>query len=284
MSSPAVQPKTLPTGRSLPRPVRRHGRSKPRRKLAWKRLDVRSRHCFLALIFLVAQGIFFFSSLFQVQSIQIAGLETLKASQVKQQSGLKAGTLLWMAPPTRVAERIAELQNVQRASVQYVLPGRVRITVEERQPAYQVASNTPRPVWYAVDREGVVLRRIKGTNNDLPRFKIEQRVEVGQHLHPALMATCAEACDRFEGQFPAAVWYYTLDQRGNLSLRTFNRQYPVDVQLGSLENLDQKIEILKALTNSVLQKELVTAIDLRFPAPVVRLLHPPKTTEAMPTP
>jgi cell division septal protein FtsQ len=282
MSRPAIQsqPGRLHTGRSLPRPNRpRAARPKPRTRVLPQGLRLRSRHCFLILIFLIAQGIFLCSSLFQVQQIQVAGLETLRSQQVLQKCGLQKGDTLWLHNPSSVAERVATFQNVEKVRVQYVLPGQVRITVLERQPIYQVASNTPSPVWYAVDSDGLVLRKIKGTSNDLPRLKLEQTIEVGQRLHPALIATCAEACKRIEQQFPSAVWYYTLDQRGNLAFRTFSRQYPVDVQLGTLQNLDHKLEVLQALMSSVAQKQLVAGIDLRYPAPVIRLLHPPKPPE-----
>lgn len=280
MSRPAIQsqPGRLHhSGRSLPRPTRsRQARSKSRSSVVPQGLRLRSRHCFLVIIFLIAQGIFMCSSLFQVQDLQVAGLETLRSKQVLQECGLKKGDTMWLHSPTTVANRIAKFQNVQKVHVQYVLPGHVRITVIERQPIYQVASNTPSPVWYAVDSEGLVLRKIKGTSNDLPRLKLEQTVEVGQRLHPALIATCSEACRRIEQQFPSAVWYYTLDQRGNLAFRTFSRQYPVDVQLGSLQNLDHKLQVLSALMSSVMQQQLVASIDLRYPAPVIRLMHPPK--------
>jgi hypothetical protein len=239
-------------------------------------VSVRSRHCFLVLLFVVAQAIVFTSSLFQVQRISVGGLETLSSKQVIQQSGMKQGQYLWMTAPGTIAARLGKLQNVASTNVSYVLPGQIHITVHERQPVYQVASNTANPVWYAVDQHGLVLRKLKGTSNEWPRLKLEEQIEVGQRLHPALIATCNQACGLIEQEFPASIWYYTLDQRGNLSFRTFSRLYPVDVQLGNLDNLPYKLKVLRALMDSVMQKQQVSAVDLRFSAPVVRLLHPPK--------
>ena len=281
MLRPAVQSNTrMTSARPLPRPRRqRANRAKPSSGFHLPSWSVSSRHCFLVLVFLLAQVILFTSSLFQVQRIYVAGNETLTSEQVLRQSGLKNGEYLWKQQPGTVADRVAKLQNVGSAQVSYILPGQINITVHERQPVYQVASNTANPTWYAVDEHGLVLRKLKGTSNQYPRLKLEDSIEVGKRLHPALIATCSQACGLIEQEFPASIWYYTMDQRGNLSFRTFSRQYPVDVQLGSLENLNYKLQVLRALMNSVMQQQQVAGIDLRFSTPVVRLLHPPKPPE-----
>jgi len=276
MLRPAVQSHPrLSSTRPLPRPRRqRANRSKSGSGESW--LKISSRHCFLVLVFLLAQVILFTSSLFQVQRIHVAGTETLSSDQVLRQCGLKNGQYLWSVRPGTIANRVARLQNVGSAHVSYVLPGQVDITVHERQPVYQVASNTDSPTWYAVDQQGLVLRKLKGTSNQYPRLKLDESIQVGKRLHPALIATCSQACGLIEQEFPASIWYYTMDKRGNLSFRTFSRQYPVDVQLGSLDNLNYKLKVLRALMNSVMQQQQVAGIDLRFSTPVVRLLHPPK--------
>lgn len=280
MLRPAVQSNTRMTStRPLPRPRRQRAHRAKSSSISMPAWSVSSRHCFLILIFLVAQAILFTSSLFQVQRIFVAGTETLTSAQVLRQCGLKNGQYLWKQQPGEVANRVAQLRNVASAHVSFILPGQVNITVHERQPVYQVASNKANPTWFAVDEHGLVLRKLKGTSNQYPRLKLDETIEVGKRLHPALIATCSQACGLIEQEFPASIWYYTMDQRGNLSFRTFSRQYPVDVQLGSLENLDYKLKVLRALMNSVMQKQQVAGIDLRFSTPVVRLLHPPKPPE-----
>ena len=282
MLRPAVQSNTrISSARPLPRP-RRQRATRPTRSsnpLGEWRLSVSSRHCFLVVIFLVAQAILFTSSLFQVQRIYVTGNETVTSEQVLARCGLVNGQYLWKQRPATVAGRVAALQNVAGCNVAYVLPGQVNITVRERRPVYQVASNQPNPSWYAVDEQGLVLRKLKGTSNQFPRLKLDQEIKVGQRLHPALIATCSQACGLIEQEFPASIWYYTMDPRGNLSFRTFSRQYPVDVQLGTLENLNYKLRVLRALMNTVMQQQQVAGIDLRFSTPVVRLLHPPKPPE-----
>lgn len=277
-----MQSNTRPTStRPLPRPKRQRANRNTRASnpLSEWRWSVSSRHCFLVFIFLLAQVILFTSSLFQVQRIYVTGNETVSEQQVLTQCGLQTGQYLWKQRPASVAGRVAEIQNVARCNVAYILPGQVNITVRERRPVYQVASNRPNPTWYAVDEQGLVLRKLKGTSNQYPRLKLDEEIQVGQRLHPALIATCSQACGLIEKEFPASIWYYTMDQRGNLSFRTFSRQYPVDVQLGTLENLNYKLKVLGALMNSVMLQQQVAGIDLRFSTPVVRLLHPPKPPE-----
>jgi cell division septal protein FtsQ len=237
---------------------------------------LRSRHCFLVLLFALAQMLVFSSQMFQVDGISVAGTETISQASILKMCGLKKGDYLWRQSPTTVANRLRALQNLESAQVSFVLPGQVHITINERQPVYQVASNAPHSPWFGVDAHGLVLRQLKGASNELPRLKVEESLKVGHRLHPALIASVTQACQQIEKEFPNSIWYYTLDQRGNLSFRTFSQQYPVDVQLGNPEQLEQKMHILRALMTSVLKKEKVVAVDLRFPTPVVRLLHPPK--------
>jgi len=260
--------------RPLPKPKRqRSGRSKG---VSFEKFSsLRSRHCFLVALFILAQALVLSSSIFQIQQMTVAGQETVTAQQVIRQTGLKNGQYLWLTTPGTVARRLEQIQNVASAHVSYVLPGQIHITLQERQPVYQVASNTLNPTWYAVDQNGLVLRKLKGTSNQWPRLKLEEEIKVGQRLHPALIATCSQACGLIENSFPGSIWYYTLDQRGNLSFRTFSRQYPVDVQIGTLDNLPYKLKVLRALMDTVMQQRQLAAIDLRFSTPVVRLLHPP---------
>lgn len=279
MLRPAVQvpkPHSAPSGaRRLPRPrrqrsLRKHS-SHPR-----PNPGLRSRHAFILFLVLLSQWLFFSSSLFQVQEVKIEGLETLTKAQVLKQVELSQGDSVWKQSPTRVSRAVAQLQNVAQATVSFQLPGKLKITVLERQPAFQVASNSLHPTWYAVDEHGLVLRKLKGASNDWPRFKLEENLEVGQRLHPALMATMALAAREIESCFPASVWYYILDQRGNLSFRTFSKFYPLDVQLGQSQNLSRKLEILRALMVTTVAREEVKGVDLRFSTPVVQMRRVPK--------
>lgn len=274
-------PLPSPSRPTPPRPQPKVRRQRAARKAATPGtgFSLRSRHCFLAVIFAVAQMVFFCSSLFQVQDINVEGLDTLSPGLVRKATGIRKGDYIWKTLPGTLAGRVLQLQNVAQAEVSYMLPGQVMVAVRERQPVCQVAANTLHPTWYAVDSSGLVLRKLNGTSNQLPRLKLEEQIEVGKRLHPALIATCSQACGKIEQEFPSSVWYYTLDQRGNLSFRTFSHHYPVDVQLGNLDRLDYKLEVLRALMNSVMQKQQVAGVDLRFPTPVVRLLHPPKVEQ-----
>ncbi len=275
MTRAAVTSTRPPAPRSLPRP--RRGRSTRSRTASMEaRPGWRSRHAFLFCLLLLAQALFFTSSLFQVQRIHVVGMETVSARDVLRKSQLRKGDSLWSAWPGEVANRVAEIRNVHTCQVEYCLPGEVTITVTERRPAYQVSSASSPSQWFAVDAQGLVLRRLKGCSNEWPRLRLELPVQPGTRLHPALIATCEQACRKIESRFPGAIWYYRLDSRGNLGFRTFSQQRPVDVQLGNLDSLDYKLQILDALQAGVLKKKEVAAIDLRFSTPVVQLLNPPK--------
>lgn len=281
--SPARMPSRRPNtnGRLLrPRALRPQARPEGTPWLAsW-----RSRHCFLLALFAIAQMLFFSSKLFKVHDIKVMGNTTVPSQKVIESTGLHTGAWLWSSSPTAVATRVGQLDNVDRVKVHYVLPGQVQITVTERQPAFQVASNSPHPTWFSVDSTGMVLRQERSAGNQVPRIKLDQTLQVGQRLHPALMETCARVCAEVDRQYPWSVWYYTVDGRGNLSFRTFSREYPVDVQLGDTEGLERKLNILRALNATVMQQQRIASVDLRYAVPTVRLLHPPPKPVTTETP
>ena len=239
------------------------------------------RQGFLVALLSYAQLLFMFSNTLKVQSFWVAGNHRLETAAIVQQSGLATGSFLWSHSPAQIATRIEKLHEIKDVHVRYGLPGRVEIELTERQPLFQIASSGKRPQWFAVDAEGVVLRPIQELNPTLPRLLLEQPVKPGDHIHLSNLFTVASAAEKIEHSMPGKVWYYRLDARGGLSFRSFSHHRTLDVEIGSLDNLKHKMQILLALIDHVIGDQQVASIDLRYSSPTVRYVQlPGAKTEA----
>ena len=234
-----------------------------------------TRHLFLGGLFILAQLLFAYSQMFQVKDIYVSGNKHVTRDQVIKACGLVNGQYLWKQSPLHVAQALTNLHQVEKATVTFGLPGRVEIVIEERQPVLQVSARSSHPKWFLVDKEGFVLRPLARSQNDLPRLMVEQQLKPGERLHSATLFTCATAAAPIEKAFPGSVWYYCVDDRGDLSFRTFANRTQVDVHIGDLDRLPYKLRVLGAILGEVASKQQVCVVDLRYGSPVVKLLHPP---------
>lgn len=234
------------------------------------------RRIFLCLLFLLAQGVFFTSELFTIHDVSVTGLRHLHREAILTEGGLREGISLWAVTPKSVERRLNTLHQVEQASVSFEVPGRVDVVVQERPARYLAAMMAAKPTWFEIDREGVVLRPA-GKGNKLPRLLVEQAVIEGTRIDPVMVATGREAVAWVEGILPDHSWFYQVDRRYGVTVKSTVQGTPLTIKLGQMERMEYKMSVLKALlARQKNPKEKATAIDLRYASPVIKLLNPPK--------
>lgn len=117
------------------------------------------------------------SSLFALEGIEITGTKALARAEVTRASGLKPGDNMLSLDLEDVEARIAELPLVRSVTVTKPVPGRVRIQIEERSPAYVL--ETIDGFWY-LDAEAVVIGAAPGLRDRLPTIR-----SLSHELEPA---------------------------------------------------------------------------------------------------
>ena len=243
-----------------------------------------ARQIFLGLLFVLAQFIFFKGELFKVHTVTVTGNQHVSRQAALEQSGLKTGNFLWQLSPQAVEQRLANIPQVREAHVSYALPGRVYITLCERQPLLQVATRGSHLEWFAVDDEGIVLRPLPTGSNRLPRLVVDEPVVPGTHLDANTLWTVSKTVAQVGKVMSGAVWYYYVDDRGGVTIKTSVARTPLEVHLGDLERMDYKVRILGALLDKLSrEKQKVLSVDLRFASPVVKLRTPPPVVSSSPT-
>lgn len=233
------------------------------------------RRVFLCLLFLLAQMVFFSSELFAVHDVSVTGLRHVNRDFVLAESGLQEGDSLWTLTPQSLERRIKALHQIEHASVSFEIPGRVGVAVQERPARYLAAMVEGKPRWFEIDREGVVLRPAP-EGSKLPRLLLEQPVIEGSRVDPVMVATAREAVAWVEGLLPSHSWFYQVDRRYGVTVKSSIHGSPLTIKLGQMERMEYKMSVLKALLKRQKNpKERATAIDLRYASPVVKLLNPP---------
>ncbi len=235
-----------------------------------------ARQVFLALLFLLAQFVFIRGDLFKVQTVSVTGQKHISQKAILERCGLKSGEFLWTMSPHQVEMELSRLPQIRTSHVSYGLPGRVSIAITERQPVMQVATRGSRLEWFAVDEDGVILRSLPTGSNRLPRLVVDEPVLAGTHLDANTLWTVSKTVTQVGKVMPEAVWYYYVDDRGGVTIKTAVARTPLEVHLGPLERMDYKVRILGALLDKLSkEKQKVLSVDLRFASPVVKLRIPP---------
>jgi cell division protein FtsQ len=226
---------------------------------------------------LVAAGLLFsvwlafFSPLLAVREIRLSGATYTTAADVERIVGLDSSDNLLLLSTDEVTEAVLTLPWVKSADVERKLPGTVKLTVTEREPALTVALGEER---YLVDRRGRVLAEGQ-TADDLPvlaGLEVESP-EPGQRFSSTELKTALAAFSSMPRSLRRdvrAVFAPTVERI------TFQMSDGIQVRYGAAEEMNSKNEVLEVLL-ARLRAEGSTAsyVDVRVPeAPAVSPLGP----------
>jgi cell division protein FtsQ len=114
----------------------------------------------VALLALVAViWLLFAGPLLAVRSLQVDGLRTLPAEQVREAAGIESGTPLLRVDVDAAEARVAALPQIASVEVTRGWPGSIVITVEERVPVALVGPPGERSL---IDADGVLFDLVTG--------------------------------------------------------------------------------------------------------------------------
>lgn len=248
---------------------------KTKLRIRWPRKVSFTRRLFLLAIFVVAQLIFFTSSTFRVQAIEVTGNSHVRDGIIRAQASVPLDANLFSVPLRAVEGRVKALHWVRDVAVRRYVPGRIQIRIRERTPVLAVADDRLEgdfPAhWFVVSDDGVILSRARLRGDEkLPRVYVRGPLVVGRKLHADIVA----AVRKLLGALPASVASMMLglraDNEGQLYLTIGLLERPVEVRLGVLDRPALEFQVLQALVEQLrAEGRPVTYIDLRFTNPAV---------------
>jgi cell division protein FtsQ len=225
----------------------------------------------------------FFSPLLRVRAVDVVGAEHTAARDVVEAAELSTANNLLLLSGDGVADRVAELPWVQSVEVDRMLPGTVRIRIEERRPALIVSLGAAR---WTIDGGGRVLE----SGEVRPGLPVLAGIQAGT-VAPGvdLKTTEARGALRVWSTLPdairkdvEAIFAPTLE-RITLVLADGTQ-----VRFGAPEEAAAKNEVLRALRAQLAAEgDLANYIDVRVPSrPAVSQTAPtdPSATGGEPTP
>jgi cell division protein FtsQ len=237
-----------------PLPSRRRSRPDRRRR--------RSLRLAVALLVLVAAAWAVWASpLLAVRSVQIDGIRTLPADQVREAAGVGDGTPLLRVDVDAAEARVARLPQVASVKVTRGWPSSVVITVVERKPVAVVGEAGRRSL---VDAEGVLFDSISG---DPPAGVVPLDVAQPGPGDPATMAAL-QAVRALPGVVRDQVTRATASESADVTLTLADGTV---VDWGDAGNAATKGRVLGALLDQIASGALEPAatIDVSIPDAVV---------------
>lgn len=196
----------------------------------------------------------FLSDRFYIQSAEIEGQRYSSAREIYRAADVHGYSVFWINS-RQVAERVEALPFVQRAQVQPLLPGRLRIVVWEREPI-AIWHIEDRDYW--VDREGITLPVVSQVEG-LP--VLEDRdgstMDGKGHVKPQLVSSVLE----LQRLLPD-VRVFGYDQINGLYFRLDGGTM---VYLGRPRELARRVKLAQALYSTLSSQGQVPAeINLRY--------------------
>ncbi len=205
---------------------------------------------------------------FMVQNVEFSGLTRVATVELEPLIDDLAGQNLLLAPLESYAQRLTLHPRVRHAQLRRVLPDKVAVTVEEREPVALVFTGE----FFEVDTDGVVMSRDSFTDMlDLPIISgiAAESVQPGRRsdsdeLRSALIAL--QACHRYGGELADDVSEIAIAKEG-VVIRSLSRHQVLVLGEGDFDAKLKKYFLLKD-TMSTAERD-ARWVDLRFQDQVV---------------
>jgi len=191
---------------------------------------------------------------FFVFDATIVGHRRVSAQEIYRTAGVE-GESIFFLNRQEISSRIRQLPGVKQATVTCQFPASVRISIIEREPAYvwQVGQTT-----YWLDEEGVVMEP-KGERLDTITF-LDADVQTrkpGSRVNPKII----QAARELQEWLPEEKTFQWSETQG----LSFRHKDGYLIYLGQLDNLEEKLTTLRALTEDLSTRGTHPEfVDMRF--------------------
>lgn len=231
-----------------------------------------AKKIFLIGLFLIAQVIFLNSDFFRLHTVEISGCERIPNEDIVEAAKFPWGTNIVFLDLLPYKDLIEKLLWIKSVSLAKIYPGGVYIEVKERTPAISVRSKDNNK-WFEMDEEGVVLaEQKKGILSDLPHLIVSDKLKVGQRLDSFDIDTIIKFYTWLSPEMSKNIKDFKVEGNSLLSFRYNAGTRIIDVKLGKLENVEQKIDVFNKILRELVGKiGVIEYIDLRYREPVVKI-------------
>ncbi|ADG83001.1 Polypeptide-transport-associated domain protein FtsQ-type [Thermincola potens JR] len=213
------------------------------------------------------------SSFFSVSRIIVDGNKQLKTQEIVNLSGITVGTNTFKLKIDEIEKRILLHPLVKKVTVKRLLPGKIKIDLEERVGQGLLPKDGG---FYVVDSEGVFLYPVDSIEKiNLPiitgvRFG---KIKTGQKIKSEGLRSALDYLAIMPPEISTIVSEINCANPENIIMYTIDG---VEVRLGNTENATEKLEIYRQVASQKFQQK-IQYIDLSYHSkPVVKFYSKPE--------
>lgn len=229
---------------------------------------------FLLFCCLLAAYFFLNSSFFALYKIEIYGNDVVLRDDIAQLSGLTIGSNLFSINTIDAKLKISMHPNVKEVDIKRKLPNTLNIHILERKPLAMVVM----PEEYAlVDEEGILLKKVKGTETEGLNFPVISQINVNENKRPgdSIITSGLQAAlaiiKQTDDSFLANISEIIAPSEYSLTLKTKNG---VKILFGEAVDIGRKLDVIEQFisqNSGVINSQSVEYIDLRYnTSPVIK--------------
>jgi cell division protein FtsQ len=232
-----------------------------------------AKKVFLLGIFIVAQIIFVNSDFFKLRTVEIIGGERISKDEFLKTLKVPWGSNVAFLSLEPYKSRIERMLWVKSVQVRKLYPGGLVIDVKERNPVICIARQSDQESWYSVDEEGVVLKHLPADKGaELPHLLVADEIKVGGKIESSKVDAIMKFLTHLSAEMNRSIQDYLIEGDSSLSFRYRCNEKLIDVKLGKLENVEEKMGVFqKILAQMEGKTKSLEYIDLRYKEPVVKM-------------
>ncbi|WHH58894.1 FtsQ-type POTRA domain-containing protein [Petroclostridium sp. X23] len=228
-----------------------------------------SRKFFVIILLVIAIVLAsFFSPIFNISDIKVAGTERISAEDIIVASGIEKGMNIFQGDLTKAKRSISQMPYVDSIKISRVLPNKIKINIEERKPVGYIPFMGS---YIFIDGKGNVLEVVSQLeNNSLPvimglkfsQFKLGEKIKVDEENKLQIVVSCVQ--EIISNKLLDKVVRIDVHDINSIRLNIENR---VDVNVGDEFGLRYKMNFLNAILTQIEPKKR-GFIDLNVDKPI----------------
>jgi cell division protein FtsQ len=207
---------------------------------------------FLMLFVITVGGIFALNAdAFKVKIVEVAGAKRVSAEKIYEGADITIGENMFTIPVGEIRENIIEQYPlVKNATVHRIVPSRVRIKIEERQPFACITDNQK---YYIIDNERIVLEKPQGRADGNLFIAVTDGIrhaQIGEKLvfpHYALLARMKSVMDEaMKGKYR-----HVMFNSQGIKIYLLDGTY---ILLGDGKDMEKKIMLAPVIINKLKER------------------------------
>lgn len=191
-----------------------------------------------------------FSPLFSISTIEVEGLHQFEKEKICEMADLKEGSNLFWFLLSGAESKLTKSAYIDQCKISFSLPGKVRLTIKER----YVCGYVPYMNRYlCIDEYGRVLESVEKCEKNLPivtglifsEFRVGEKLQVENPESFDIVVTVAQLISKYE------LLGNILQLNVSDPERITARVKQVDVILGTIDNIDEKIRTMSSVMEQI---------------------------------